>query len=99
MPSTSPGRGRRVVTDTETQTSGCRRRTSATTVPLPTPDGPESTVSRAGVPAATRRPRSGRPVAPSSDGPLRGDLVGDDLVTAELRLQRPALVRTQTTDA
>ena len=44
---------------TDTQTAGCRRRTSATTVPLPTPDGPESTVSRAGVPETTRRPRLG----------------------------------------
>ena len=44
-PRRSPGRGARVVHDTETQTSGCARRSSATTVPLPTPDGPDSTVS------------------------------------------------------
>ena len=45
-PSTSPGRGWRVVTDTEIQISGQILRSSATTVLFPTPEGPESTVSR-----------------------------------------------------
>jgi hypothetical protein len=35
-----------VVTETDSHTSGCARRSSATTVDLPTPDGPERTVSR-----------------------------------------------------
>src|SRR6476661_7280031 len=91
MPSTSPGRGRRVVTETDTQTSGCRRRTSATTVPLPTPEGPESTVSRAGEAVATRRPRPGS--SPRAAEP------SDDLLVLELGLQSLALVGTQTTHA
>ena len=41
-----PARGCRVVADTETHRSGRRRRSSATTVPLPTPLGPVSTTSR-----------------------------------------------------
>jgi hypothetical protein len=49
-PSTSPGLGARVVTETESQIRGDTRRRLATTVLLPTPDGPESTVSRAGTP-------------------------------------------------
>jgi len=40
------GRGLRVVTETEIQISGLQRRSSATTVLFPTPEGPESTVSR-----------------------------------------------------
>ena len=42
----SPGRIGRVVTDTESQTSGYRARMSADTVPLPTAVGPARTVSR-----------------------------------------------------
>ena len=38
-----------MVTETETQRLGLRRASAATTVPLPTPEGPDSTVSRAGV--------------------------------------------------
>src|SRR5215510_12365829 len=45
-PSCSPGRGGRVVHDTDTHTCGYISRTAATTVPFPTPDGPESTVRR-----------------------------------------------------
>ncbi len=37
--------------DTDTQIRGTSRRSAATTVPLPTPDGPDSTVRRAGMPA------------------------------------------------
>ena len=39
-------KGARVVTDTDSHTDGCRRRTAAMTLPLPTPDGPDRTVSR-----------------------------------------------------
>src|SRR5215211_7470619 len=46
-PSVSPGRGGRVVTETDNHTVGWWRRSSATTLPLPTPDGPERTVRRA----------------------------------------------------
>src|SRR5690606_40517562 len=42
-PSVSPGRGARVVTDTESHTSGWWARSSLTTVLLPTPEGPERT--------------------------------------------------------
>ncbi len=42
----SPGRGFLVVTETDSHTSGCARRSSATTVDLPTPDGPDRTVRR-----------------------------------------------------
>ena len=42
----APGRGARVVTLTESQTSGCRVRSTCTTLPFPTPDGPDRTVSR-----------------------------------------------------
>src|SRR5262245_11360419 len=45
---TSPGRGDRVVTETDSQMSGRCARKRATTVLLPTPEGPERTVSRAG---------------------------------------------------
>jgi len=45
-PFTSPGRGLRVVTEAEIQISGRRRRRAAPTVLFPTPEGPESTVSR-----------------------------------------------------
>src|SRR5690606_5680184 len=47
-PSVSPGRGGRVVTDTESHTSGRRRRSSLTTVLFPTPEGPDRTVRRFG---------------------------------------------------
>jgi hypothetical protein len=36
------------VQDTDIQTNGYMSRTAATTVPLPTPDGPDRTVSRLG---------------------------------------------------
>src|SRR5438874_1095831 len=51
-----PGRGSRVVTDTDSQICGCRLRTSAMTLLLPTPEGPERTTSR-GDPG-TVKPRS-----------------------------------------
>ncbi|MCE3276856.1 MAG: hypothetical protein K0R13_2711, partial [Propionibacteriaceae bacterium] len=44
QPSISPGRGARVVTETETKISGCCSARRATTVPLPTAVGPETTV-------------------------------------------------------
>jgi hypothetical protein len=47
-PSISPGRGGLVVTDTECQTHGQRCLSRAATVPLPTPEGPDRTVSVAG---------------------------------------------------
>ena len=40
------GTGGRVVTETLTKSCGQRRTTSATTLDLPTPEGPETTVSR-----------------------------------------------------
>ena len=45
-PFRSPGRGCRVVTEVDSQTSGYERRICLITLPLPTPDGPASTVSR-----------------------------------------------------
>src|SRR6476661_2660109 len=95
MPSTSPGRGRRVVTETDTHTPGCLRRTSATTVPLPTPEGPESTVRRAGEAGCTRRPRPGSSIRSDHPAPGRGSA---DLLAAELRFERLALVGPQTAD-
>ena len=56
-----PRAGRRVVHDTDTQTCGCDSRTLRTTVPLPTPDGPVSTVSLDT--RATYRAGGARPVA------------------------------------
>src|ERR671933_2276831 len=47
MPSTSPGRGRRVVADTLSSSSGMRSRSERMSVPLPTPDGPVMTKTRA----------------------------------------------------
>src|SRR5919107_3992944 len=46
MPSISPGRGIRVVAETEIQMSGWLARMSAATEPLPTAVGPARTVSR-----------------------------------------------------
>ena len=55
-PSTSPARGGRVVTDTEIQICGHVLDSSATTVLFPTPEGPESTVSRECTEVATAAP-------------------------------------------
>src|SRR5829696_4166023 len=84
-PSVSVGRGARVVTEVETQTSGCRRRTAASTASLPTPDGPDSTVSRAS---------GGSPVPGTSDtGPRVSS--GGAGAGAELPLEGFALLGTQ----
>ena len=45
-PSTSPGRGARVVAETDTHTSGWSARSLASTVPLPTAVGPVRTIRR-----------------------------------------------------
>src|SRR5260370_21607659 len=55
-PFTSPGRGGRVVTDTEIQIWGQVLPSSAMTVLFPTPEGPESTVSRECTGVATAAP-------------------------------------------
>ena len=69
-----PGRGARVVTETEIQISGLRRRSSATTVLFPTPEGPESTVSREFFRSAGKRTPFG--AAFSAAAVSRGLLVG-----------------------
>src|SRR5262245_47223890 len=53
MPSTSPSRILRVVAETENHTHGARGLIHSMTLSLPTPDGPESTVRRAGVRASS----------------------------------------------
>ena len=64
-----------VVTETDSHTSGCARRSSATTVDLPTPDGPERTVrppvdSRGGEPLRLDgMPRSGLASRALTDSP------------------------------
>src|SRR4051812_46387541 len=88
-PSVSPGRGRRVVTETDSHTEGWWRRISATTLPLPTPDGPESTVRRAASEPAGVSSPSGS--APTGSSATTG-------VGAELLQQGPALVVPQPTD-
>src|SRR3954447_17646860 len=54
MPSTSPGRGGRVVAETLSSSSGMRSRSVRISVPLPTPDGPVMTKTRATASAAGR---------------------------------------------
>src|SRR4051794_10425427 len=66
--------------------SGCRRRTACTTLPLPTPEGPDSTVRR----DATGSRNSGL----SRQQPTSGAVA-----TAELGDQRSALLGTEATDA
>src|SRR5271170_3971352 len=83
-PSTSPGRGRRVVTDTEIQISGQILRSSAMTVLFPTPEGPESTVSLECTGVATAAAPACRSRLPC----------GSD-IGAELCFKRGALVGTQ----
>src|SRR5215207_7285693 len=86
-PSVSPGRGARVVTDVDTHTSGCRRRTAASTASLPTPDGPDSTVRRASaVPSGSGRSGTGSSMT-------------SGVRSTELTLERRALLRAETTDA
>src|SRR5690348_337838 len=65
-PSASPGRGARVVTETESQTCGEARRSRATTVLLPTPEGPDRTVSRAGTGAGVKAVHDARSVIGSA---------------------------------
>src|SRR5215218_259129 len=48
MPSTSPSRILRVVAETENHTHGARGLIHSMTLSLPTPDGPDRTVRRAG---------------------------------------------------
>src|SRR3954447_21760471 len=43
MPSSSPGRRRRVVAETDNSSSGTRSRSARISVPLPAPDGPVTT--------------------------------------------------------
>src|ERR1700742_672730 len=62
-PSSSPGRGERVVAETESHSSGWQCRNSATTVLFPTPEGPESTVSRENFRMVRQYPLPG-PAAP-----------------------------------
>src|SRR5919201_599652 len=50
MPSSSPRRGARVVADTLSSSSGTRSRRVRISVPLPTPDGPVMTKTRATAP-------------------------------------------------
>src|SRR5918995_4179021 len=86
-PSVSVGRGGRVVTEVDTQTSGCRRRTAASTASLPTPEGPDSTVRRpSAVPGGSGRCGTGS----SMTSGVRG---------TELTLERRALLRAETADA
>src|SRR3954454_18659415 len=101
MPFTSPGRGGRVVADTEIQTSGWCSRMSAATLPLPTAVGPARTTRR--LRDAGRVPASGtelllecgdlfgaEPAAPAALGdpePLHR-LPGADLAEAGHRLQQ-----------
>src|SRR5579875_976486 len=68
-PSTSPRRGGRVVTDTESHISGQTRASCFTTVLLPTPDGPDSTVRRA-------PGRPGRMVPASPPGAAAAEIPG-----------------------
>ena len=119
-PSTSPGRGERVVAETESHSSGWHRRSSATTVLFPTPEGPESTVSRENSRMVRQYPLLS-PAAPpgvaesrtkSPDGAImpprpatgirdRSQLsIGGpaQMSSAELVLERRALVCPQTTD-
>src|SRR5262249_55458271 len=46
-PSSSPGRGDRVVAETDSSSAGIRSRNPRISVPLPTPDGPVMTITRA----------------------------------------------------
>src|SRR5215207_7839402 len=86
-PSVSPGRGGRVVTDVDTHTSGCRRRTAASTASLPTPDGPDSTVKRpSAVPGGSGRCGTGSSMT-------------SGIRSTELTLERHALLRAETADA
>ena len=81
---TSPGRGGRVVAETETKISGCSAASRATTVPLPTAVGPESTVRRAALTSAGRRAggpggelrdqRGGLVLAQPAEPPVGGDV-------------------------
>src|SRR3954468_7318640 len=80
MPFTSPGRGVRVVADTEIQTSGWCSLMSAATLPLPTAVGPASTTSRR-LRSGSVMPRGWfrETTVPSSGAELlleRGDLLG-----------------------
>ena len=100
---TSPGLGARVVTDTESQISGLSFRSPATTVLLPTPEGPERTVSRAGTPpprtSAVPHERSADVMAVGLGPRARpwSDQTASDNTT-ELVFQRGALVRAQAAD-
>src|SRR5260370_14872590 len=86
-PFTSPGRGGRVVTDTEIQIWGQVLLSSATTVLFPTPEGPESTVSRECTVVATA-------ALPEREGLGSRLPCGSDIGT-ELLLKRGTLVGTQ----
>src|SRR3954462_190937 len=96
IPSVSPGRGRRVVTDTDSQTSGWVLRISAMTLLLPTPEGPDSTVRRGagsgltGELALQRKPllvpQAADP-AGGRDGQLVHELGRPDLADAGHRLE------------
>src|SRR6202034_995059 len=91
----SPGRGFRVVTDTENQISGLLWRSSATTVLFPTPEGPESTVSLECAWAATPAP-TGLCMPEGSCSPVAAP---DSDIGTELLLKCCSLVGTETTDA
>ena len=79
------------MTETEIQISGQARRSSATTVLFPTPEGPESTVSREWTGVATAAP-------PGSESFGSCLSLGSDIGT-ELVLKRGPLVGTQAAHA
>ena len=84
-----------MVTETDSHTSGCARRTSVTTVLLPTPDGPERTVRRLDgmEPSDAFTSESAAPVIM----PPRPPMVASSAVctAAEFTLESGPLVRTE----
>src|SRR5690625_371175 len=99
MPSTSPGRGARVVAETLKYRSGTRSRRQRTTLDLPTADGPDSTTTRpacrlSGPPPAFTvgsgevellQQRLALPVAQAAQPAGGGDLqLGHDLLRLDL---------------
>src|ERR1700712_3775345 len=77
-PCCSPGRGDRVVALIDTQMSGCRRRTAWTTLPFPTPEGPDSTVRRDATGSRIELFRAGSGVAGAELGDQGGTLLGTE---------------------
>src|SRR5258708_23821929 len=98
-PCTSPGRGRRVVTETDSQICGQFRLIARTTVLLPTPDGPDSTVRPAGTgtPSGDRAELTGSAMPQYPRPRVRRLAARSDV--AEFLLQRDPLVRAEPADA